>query len=83
MTSPHLTDWGIYGLADIWNMVSQDKFDNFSHVRAWKKMQELCQGMADAMTRAADDILARWPPDKSPAAEAFALRIQELAGDVP
>ena len=29
MTSPHLTDWGIYGLADIWNMVSQDKFDNF------------------------------------------------------
>ena len=35
--------------------------------------------MADALTRAADDILARWPPDKSPAAEAFALRIQQLA----
>src|SRR5678810_213071 len=79
MTSPNLTDWGMYGLADIWNMVSQDKFDNFSHVRAWKKMQELCQGMADALTRAADDILARWPPDKSPAAAAFSERIQLLA----
>src|SRR6185503_6695999 len=42
-------------------------------------MQELCQGMADALTRAADDMLTRWPPDKNPAAAAFSEKIQQLA----
>ncbi len=79
MTTPPVTDWGRYGLADIWDMVRDDNFDTFSHVKAWQKMQILCEGMADSLKAAAAELELRWPPDQSPAAAAFKERLEELA----
>lgn len=77
---PHLTDWEQYGLADIWNMVKGDDFtQNFNHVKAWDKMQVLCQHQADSLRKAAAAIAERWPPQHSPAAAAFANRLESLA----
>ncbi len=78
MTTP-ATDWGPYGLADIWDMVRDDNFDNFSHVRAWEKMRVLCHGMADSLKAAAAELAQRWPPEQSPAAEAFKEKLELLA----
>ncbi len=79
MTTPPVTNWGQYGLADIWDMVRDDNFDTFSHVKAWQKMQILCEGMADSLKAAAAELELRWPPDQSPAAAAFKERLEELA----
>ncbi len=79
MTTPSGTEWGQYGLADIWDMVRDDNYDNFSHVKAWKKMAELCHGMAGSLTAAAAELGHRWPPEQSPAAAAFKERLDELA----
>jgi hypothetical protein len=77
---PHLTDWQQYGLADIWNMVKGDDFtQNFNHVKAWDKMQVLCQHQADSLRKAAAAIAERWPPEHSAAAGAFASRLETLA----
>jgi hypothetical protein len=79
MTSPYMTDWGQYGLADIWDMVRDDNFDNYGNVKAWEKMRVLCHGMADSLRAAAADLAAKWPPEQSPAAAAFKERLERLA----
>jgi hypothetical protein len=77
---PHLTDWGQYGLADIWNMVKGDDFtQNYNHVKAWQKMEALCAHQADSLRKAAAAIAERWPPQHSAAAGAFANRLESLA----
>ena len=76
MTSPHLTDWGIYGLADIWNMVRSDKFDNFNaRTRLEEDAGALPARMADSLTRGRRRrSLDRWPPRQSRPPAAFADR---------
>jgi hypothetical protein len=75
----YATDWQRFGVADIWDMVKYDNFDNHPHHRSWEKMRVLCTNMAHSLRRAAKDLLDRWPPDKSPAAQAFAERMEHIA----
>jgi hypothetical protein len=71
--------WDRYDLEQIWHMVrDEDGSDSFAQVAAWYRMARLCTDQADQLSKAMDQLMAKWPPNPGSAAEAFKLTVEGL-----
>jgi hypothetical protein len=64
--------WNYYGVPEMWEMVKdEDGVPTHQQVGAWQKMAALCTDQADALQRALDQLMVRWPPNPGSASERF------------
>jgi hypothetical protein len=63
----------------MWDMVKdEDPVPTYQQVGAWQKMTALCTDQADALQKALDQLMAKWPPNPGSAAEVFKKQVDFL-----
>jgi hypothetical protein len=75
-----MTDWGAYGLSEIWSVVEGETGEvSWRQVAAWEKMYELCTWHAKQLRDAANNLSHLWPPEHSLAAQKYLDSVAALA----
>lgn len=72
------TDWTPYEVPAIAGFLDEDLSDAWSQVQTWDQTHELVFGHRDVLRRTRDSLASAWPPERSPAAQAFFSVLDEL-----
>jgi hypothetical protein len=77
------TNWAAYDVPTLWNMLqAEDVVTTSQHVTAWRETHELLSLHMDELKRQRDDLAAKWPADRSPAAAAFVAYVDGMLGSM-
>jgi hypothetical protein len=77
------TNWTAYEVPTLWKMLqAEDVVTTSQHVTAWQETHELLSVHMDELKRQRDDLAARWPAERSPAAAAFLAYVDGMLGSM-
>ncbi len=77
------TDWQSRDLGDVWSVLRDQRTDaHFGVVAGWRETAELVETHLRRVTAYRDDLVAVWPPARSPAAAAYVGRLDRLIADL-
>jgi hypothetical protein len=77
------TNWAAFDVPTLWKMLEHEGRDeNYEQSGAWDRTYELLAYHMNQLQRCRDDLAAKWPPQRSPAAGVFLDYIDNLIGSM-